>query len=282
LFSSIEKTRDGGYVVSAATEEDSQPPLDALVIKLDKNLAVEWGNAYGGPFGDVARHVSQIHDDGFVLVGQTQRGAGQSSCALVMRLGGRGGIIWARDWPDRTDCLDADPLSVEVTKDDFIAVGEVAHAPTPSIYNGLILRVEGNGTIDAHRPPKIVPYVAFPGSENATGIQLSTITRISRGFLISGITNRTGPDSPVGGTEPNQPMIIKLSPNASLEDWNCPAIEDANFDVRDASNQINKRPLDWSPEASHPSLQPDLPIEHPEAREVIINFTRCADRTVAK
>jgi hypothetical protein len=284
-FGSIEGTSDGGFIISGYTpgQASAVPPRDALVIKLDKNLAVEWGNAYGGPLDDFGRHVFQIRNGGFVLVGVTERES--QNCALIMKLDGRGTVIWAKDWgPD--PCATDDLLSsVEIAGGNLIAVGSQAHGATAAsgIFDGLVLRLDKNGEIDPLRPPKIFPTTLPDIEENkGGGTQFGTISPISKGFLIRGSTRIT--HDPVNGAQPDEPIVVKLGADGSLEHWSCPAIEDANFRVRDASKRVLKHPLnDWTLMAAQdPKSRQDDPIDHPGVKEVIIQFTSCKERIAIK
>jgi hypothetical protein len=76
---SIQRTRDGGYIIAGYTESPdgsgdvigNNGGRDVWIIKIDPYGEFEWKNCYGGSGDDEANHIQQTHDGGFITIGST-------------------------------------------------------------------------------------------------------------------------------------------------------------------------------------------------------------------
>jgi hypothetical protein len=98
--SSIQQTRDGGYIVAGTKEPlDSTPqnplPNDVWVFKLNSDGTVVWQKTYGGTGTDSAKSVRQTADGGYVVAGYTESfGLG----AWILKLDSNGSVVWQRSY----------------------------------------------------------------------------------------------------------------------------------------------------------------------------------------
>jgi predicted secreted protein len=81
---SLEKTRDGGYVVFGETESFGSGGKDAWLVKTDAEGNELWNRTYGGARDDGGRSVVPTDDGGYIVTGFTESyGAGGSDLWLL-------------------------------------------------------------------------------------------------------------------------------------------------------------------------------------------------------
>jgi len=84
VASSLEQTKDLGYVVVGGTILSEGGSYDVYLIKTDANGQVQWSKTYGGPKDDSARCVQRTSDGGYVIVGYTESlGAGKRDLYMI-------------------------------------------------------------------------------------------------------------------------------------------------------------------------------------------------------
>ncbi|HNV98996.1 MAG TPA: hypothetical protein PKL06_06500, partial [Chitinophagales bacterium] len=84
FVTNISPTTDGGYILSATSSSDisgektvaSYGSEDYWIIKIDAFGTIEWQKAYGGSGSDVAIHVEQTADGGYIIGGYSSSGIG--------------------------------------------------------------------------------------------------------------------------------------------------------------------------------------------------------------
>lgn len=104
---SVKQTSDGGYIVSGATQAESDDvhgfhgDQDAWLIKLDNQGDTIWTKCFGGGTTERAASVVQIYDGGYVFTGLTNSTDGDVSSSThgsadfwIVRLDSAGTIIW--------------------------------------------------------------------------------------------------------------------------------------------------------------------------------------------
>ncbi|MGC8928883.1 MAG: hypothetical protein ACP5QK_13310, partial [Myxococcota bacterium] len=75
--SSIQLTRDGGYILTGNTYSFGVGDLDIWILKLRGDGSIEWQKTYGGSDWDYASAIQQTRDGGYILAGNTNSfGAG--------------------------------------------------------------------------------------------------------------------------------------------------------------------------------------------------------------
>lgn len=68
---SIEKTADGGYILSGTTYSMGRGPSDMYVVKLDSTGTTQWEKTYGGSYYDFGATAIQTSDGGYIIVGSS-------------------------------------------------------------------------------------------------------------------------------------------------------------------------------------------------------------------
>jgi len=95
---SIQQTKDGGYIVAGGTESKGAGYADFWVIKLNARGNKIWDKTYGESGDDVATSIQQTKDGGYIVAGSTQsKGAGNYDF-WVIKLDTRGNKIWDKTY----------------------------------------------------------------------------------------------------------------------------------------------------------------------------------------
>jgi len=96
--SSIQQTGNGGYIMAGNTASSGAWGVDALVLELSPDGAVEWQKTYGGVDDDWAFFIQQTSDGGYIITGGTRSfGAGEDDL-WVLKLRPDGSIDDACDF----------------------------------------------------------------------------------------------------------------------------------------------------------------------------------------
>jgi hypothetical protein len=121
IFSSIEQTSDGGYIIGSSSKsgisgdktapnwDPTQYYHDYWIIKLDFAGNIEWQQTIGGIEGETTKRVFQTSDGGYMVGGTSTSyisgnkteiligGAGASGDIWIVKLNSAGTIIWQND-----------------------------------------------------------------------------------------------------------------------------------------------------------------------------------------
>src|SRR3989338_3671915 len=104
--SSIQQTRDGGYIVAGETrsfgagEPDAwvlKPP-NVWVLKLTPDGAVDWQKTYGGTDQDEAHSIQQTRDGGYIVAGSTWSFGAGGEDIWVLKLRPDGTVEWQKTY----------------------------------------------------------------------------------------------------------------------------------------------------------------------------------------
>lgn len=94
----IQPTRDNGYIAVTSTKSFGAGDYDIWVLKLDASGNVNWEKTFGGPGPDLAAWVVQTAAGGYVVAGLTSSfGAGDSDL-WVLYLEPDGSTVWSRTY----------------------------------------------------------------------------------------------------------------------------------------------------------------------------------------
>ncbi len=89
---SIQQTRDGGYIVAGVTLSFGAGDDDFWVLKLDANGNVQWQKTYGGTNSDGANFIQPTSDSGYIVAGRTWSFGEVGSDVWVLKLDANGNI----------------------------------------------------------------------------------------------------------------------------------------------------------------------------------------------
>ena len=154
---SIQQTNDGGYIVSGFTSSYGAGSDNALIIKINPDIAgafggVNWAKTFGGIIvsanSEYADSIQQTTDGGYVIAGIT---CSYGSCDfLVLKLDSGGVQEWARTFghDSNTDWA----KSVRQTDDGgYIITGKTSLGA--GNYDYLVLKLDQNGNMVNCSPP---------------------------------------------------------------------------------------------------------------------------------
>jgi hypothetical protein len=96
--SSVQQTRDGGYIVTGSTSTFGAGNNDFWLVKLDAHGHVLWQKTYGYAGGEVASSVQQTQDGGYVVAGVAEPRDGDYGDAWLIRTDTNGDTLWTRTY----------------------------------------------------------------------------------------------------------------------------------------------------------------------------------------
>jgi hypothetical protein len=94
---SLCKTADGGYAIAGWSTVDyggTYSP-DGVIYKTDSNLNLQWTKYYGTIYNEDIFDIQNTYDNGFILVGYSQR-PGQGEDVYIVRTDSIGDTIWTK------------------------------------------------------------------------------------------------------------------------------------------------------------------------------------------
>ena len=218
VFSSIQQTSDGGYILAGRTDSFGMGKDDAWVVKLTSNGSISWQETLGGALEDVANSIEQTHPDGGYIVAGTSAsfGAGGND-AWILKLTSTGAVTWQKTYGGPADDMAA---SVEQTTDG----GYIVSGSTSSFGQGVqawVLKLSPTGSIRWQE--------AFGGSSSG-GANFVAQTS-DGGYVVAGKINSSGT---VGSDEA---WVMKLSPGGEVK-WQR-GYESAGLDLVGSGERTN-------------------------------------------
>jgi len=144
LFSSVQQTSDGGYIVAGRTLSFGAGGNDIFLIKTDENGDVQWAKTYGGTNHDYALSVQQTSDGGYIVAGWTSSfGAGWDDIFLIKTYA-NGNIIWAKTYGGSANEY---AFSVQQTSDGGYIVAGRTSSFGAGIWDVFLVKTDVNGNI---------------------------------------------------------------------------------------------------------------------------------------
>ncbi len=96
--SSVQQTRDGGYIIIGCTESYGAGANDVYLIKTDYTGDTLWTRTYGGTLGDVGTSVQQASDGGYIVAGYTAFFGVDSFDVYIIKTDSIGDTLWTRTY----------------------------------------------------------------------------------------------------------------------------------------------------------------------------------------
>ena len=175
IFTSIDPTSDGGYIVAGGTWVTGAQYGNLLVLKLDSGGNITWQKTYGGTAGDSASSIQQTTDGGYIVAGATTSFGASGSDIWLLKLDSGGNITWQNKYGIPGD---QGAISVEQTPGGgYIVLSEYA----PVYYNTdiLVLKLDSGGNIIWQKT------YGYTDSDSAASIA-ATYKVISGGYVNDG------------------------------------------------------------------------------------------------
>jgi hypothetical protein len=191
---SIQQTKDGGYIVTGVTYSFGAGSGDLWVLKLDASGNIQWQKTYGGTKDDRGHCIHQTGDGGYILAGIFGENYGDM---WILKLDMNGSIQWQKTY----DGMSYEAAhSIQQTMDGgYIVAGE-----TDSFGVGYcdiwILKLDSNGNIQWQKTYGGMNY------EIAQSIQQTT----DGGYIVAGYTYPIGA---IGGDF----WVLKLDANGNIQ-----------------------------------------------------------------
>ena len=143
-LSSIQKTSEGGYVLSGDTRSFG-PSVDILVLKLTSAGDIEWQQAYGGNGDDSACSIQQTADGGYILAGMTQSFGAGGRDIWIIKLSTLGDIEWQQAYGGSDD---NSVSSIQQTADGGYVVGGTTNSFGEGGDDFWIIKLSAAGDIE--------------------------------------------------------------------------------------------------------------------------------------
>jgi hypothetical protein len=178
----IVPTFDGGYVVAGYTASFGAGADDAWVLKLDGSGNVVWQKTYGGSYADWAYAIAPTSDGGYVVAGNTVSFGAGSSDAWVLKLDGRGNVVWQKTYGgSKADSASA----IAPTFDGGYVVAGSTWSFGAGSYDAWVLKLEADGTVRGCPPGLVRDSTASVGSTTMSSLSTSVVGRTTSASVAS-------------------------------------------------------------------------------------------------
>jgi len=93
---SIQKTNDGGYVISGSTNSYGNGGYDVYLIKTDQDGQELWSQTFGGSANDIGRSIQETDDGGYVISGNTNSYGNGGHDVYLIKTDQDGQELWSQ------------------------------------------------------------------------------------------------------------------------------------------------------------------------------------------
>jgi hypothetical protein len=139
---SVQKTKDGGYILAGTTRSYGAGGADAWLIKIDSKGNELWNKTFGGKADDGANSVQQTSDGGYILAGYTESyGAGKHDVWLI-RTDAKGIELWNRTFGGSNN---DEASSVQQTSDGGYILAGSTYSYGADNSNAWLIKTNANG-----------------------------------------------------------------------------------------------------------------------------------------
>jgi TolB-like protein len=140
----IQQTSDGGYILAGGTTNIGSNVQNFLVLKLDSDGVVVWGEQYGRSNDDIAYSVRQTSEGGYIIAGGTTPVGSITKDIWIIKLAANGSIEWQKTYDGTYD--DVAYSIQQISDGGFIVVG-VTTSFGAGNADFWVLKLDGNGNI---------------------------------------------------------------------------------------------------------------------------------------
>lgn len=176
--SEIQKTSDGGYIITGETENVSNGDLDVLLLKVDSNGLLEWQKIYGSNLYDSGRSVQQTNDSGYIIAGHSGS-LTTGDDGFIIKTDSEGDTIWTRKFGG--PAIERLYSVAQTTDDGYIFAGQTTSYGAGS-YDVLLLKSDSIGNTQ---------WFETYGGASGDGAFCVQLTN-DGGFILTGITASMG------------------------------------------------------------------------------------------
>ncbi|MDD4238516.1 MAG: hypothetical protein PHT62_08170 [Desulfotomaculaceae bacterium] len=134
----VEKTKDGGYILTGWTESN-QVGSDVILARYDGGVNRLWLKTYRGNGYSDCHCVKEVSEGGFVLAGETKSKHGYDHDVYVVRTDEKGELIWEKEFGgERCDYA----WSVQQTKDGGFILAGGTESFGAGIYDVYLIKLD--------------------------------------------------------------------------------------------------------------------------------------------
>lgn len=141
----IQRTKDGGYIITGETKSYGAGGSDVYLLKLDASGNLSWAREYGTAGDDVGYSVKQTSDQGFIITGYTELGdtAPYKRNIYLIRTDQFGYKIWSYAYGGTND---DEGHCVNILSDYSYTVCGYTKSYGAGLEDAYLIKVSTNGT----------------------------------------------------------------------------------------------------------------------------------------
>lgn len=226
LPTTIQQTKDGGYIVAGTTWSNNGDVTfnhgikDYWIVKLNDTGAIQWQKSYGGTDYDEAFSIQQTFDSGYIVIGQTSSNNGDVTNHIgaqdywVLKLDKTGVIQWQKCYGG----TDADiPNNLAQTSDSGYIITGWSQCRNGNV-TGNHMNTEDYWVVKLNDTGKIQWEHCFGGNAQDEG-KCAKQTK-DGGYIVCGYAFSNNGDV-TGNNGFHDSWIIKLSPSGAIQWQKC-------------------------------------------------------------
>jgi hypothetical protein len=176
---SVQHTRDGGYILAGCVRSVGAGGSDMWVVKLDASGNVVWQKGYGGPADECAQSIQERRGGGYIVAGNVTAPGGLDQDLWLLRLDSTGKILWQKTYGgSRWD----EVHSVRQTADGGYALAGYTESFNAAGHDLWLLKLNPSGSIAWQK------LYGGVGDDEAQSVQQTR----DGGYIVAGLTDSYG------------------------------------------------------------------------------------------
>jgi hypothetical protein len=201
----VQQTRDGGYIITGATDDIWSPSSDVFLIKTDSIGNIIWNRAYGGNNWDMGHWVEQTSDGGYIVVGWTLSFGAGGTDIYVIKTDSVGDISCSNCWSRTYGGSGWDGVAPASRTSDggYLLAGDTYSFGTGVLNDAYVIKIDSTGQIIWNRT-----YSAY-GWEHAQARETP-----DGGYIVVGNTH-------YAGGPPHDIFLFKTDSTGDIACENC-------------------------------------------------------------